>query len=56
MLGIPFTTAVGILVRTCDKGLLDHPEALAKLAVLARYGRYKNSIIEDAKRRLELGK
>jgi len=56
VLGIAFTTAVGILVRSRDKGLLDHAEALAKLAVLARYGRYKNSIIEDVKRRMELGK
>jgi predicted nucleic acid-binding protein len=53
LLGIPFTTAVGILVRSCEKGLIGRGEALAKLAALARDGRYKSSIIEDAKRKLE---
>jgi predicted nucleic acid-binding protein len=53
VLGIPFTTAVGILVRSCENGLLDQSEALAKLEALRRYGRYKDSIIEDARLRLE---
>jgi predicted nucleic acid-binding protein len=54
LLGIPFTTAVGILVRSREKGLLDHSDALAKLTALAKYGRYKNSIVEDARRKMEL--
>jgi len=53
LLGIPFTTALNILVRTKAKGLLETDEAMAKLAVLAKYGRYKGSMIEDARRRLE---
>jgi predicted nucleic acid-binding protein len=53
LLGIAFTTAVGILIRTREKGLLEGPDVLAKLAMLARYGRYRNSIIEDARRKLE---
>jgi len=53
LLGIPFTTAVGILVRSHDKGLLDPSDALAKLTALAEYGRYKNSIIEDARQKME---
>ena len=53
LLGIGFTTAVGILVRSHDKGLLDRGVALAKLTSLAAYGRYKDSIIEDARLRLE---
>jgi predicted nucleic acid-binding protein len=53
LLGIPFTTAIGILVRSWEKGLLDESEALQKLAALAKHGRYKNSIIEDARRKLE---
>jgi len=53
LLGIAFTTAVGILIRSREKGLLERPEALAKLAILAKYGRYKDSIIEDARWRLE---
>jgi predicted nucleic acid-binding protein len=53
LLGIPFTTAMGILVRSREKGLLDRGDALAKLKALAQYGRYKPSIVEDARRRLE---
>ena len=53
LLGIPFTTAVGILVRSREKGLLDRADALAKLAALAQYGRYKHAIVEDARRKME---
>ena len=53
VLGIPFTTAVGILVRSCENRLLDHDQALAKLEVLRSHGRYKDSIIEDARLKLE---
>jgi predicted nucleic acid-binding protein len=56
LLGIPFTTAVGILVRSREKGLLDHRAALAKLTALAKYGRYKHSIVEDARGKMELRK
>ncbi len=53
LLGIAFTTAIGILVRSREKGLLTGSEALAKLSTLARHGRYKESILEDARRKLE---
>ena len=53
LLGIAFTTAIGILVRSREKGLLTGSEALAKLMTLAKHGRYKESILEDARRRLE---
>ena len=53
LLGIAFTTAVGILIRSREKGLLEKPEALGKLALLAKHGRYKDSIIEDARLQLE---
>ena len=53
LLGIGFTTAVGILVRSHEKGLIETSAAHTKLATLARYGRYKNSIIEEARKRLE---
>jgi uncharacterized protein len=53
LLGLAFTTAVGILLRSREKGLLEEPEALEKLTRLARYGRYRDSIIEDARRKLE---
>jgi uncharacterized protein len=51
--GIPFTTAVAILVRSRQKGLIDLSDALIKLSALARYGRYRNTILENAKLRLE---
>jgi predicted nucleic acid-binding protein len=53
LLGIAFTTAIGILIRMREKELLTVNEALAKLAALAKHGRYKQSILEDAKRKLE---
>jgi predicted nucleic acid-binding protein len=51
--GIPFTTAVGILVRSREKGLIDRCDALVKLSALAKFGWYGNAILEDAKLRLE---
>lgn len=56
LLGIPFTTAVGILVRSLEKGLLNHTEALAKLTALAVHGRYKQAIVEDARQKMEARK
>jgi len=53
VLGLAFTTAVGILIRSREKGLVEGPEALEKLERLTRHGRYKGSIIEDARRKLE---
>lgn len=53
LVGLAFTTAIGILIRSREKGLLHGPEALAKLALLVKHGRYKSSIIEDAKLKLE---
>jgi predicted nucleic acid-binding protein len=53
LLGVAFTTAVGVLVRMREKGLLTVGEALVKLATLGKHGRYKQSILEDARRKLE---
>jgi predicted nucleic acid-binding protein len=53
LLGIPFTTAIGILIRMCEKQLVSKSEAVAKLEGLRRHGRYKKSILEDARHRLE---
>jgi predicted nucleic acid-binding protein len=53
LLGVAFTTAVGILIRSREKGLLEESDALEKLSSLAKHGRYKDSIIEDARRKLE---
>jgi predicted nucleic acid-binding protein len=53
LLGLEFTTAIGIVIRMREKSLLTRDAGLAKLAALGRYGRYKQVIIEDARRRLE---
>jgi predicted nucleic acid-binding protein len=53
LLGVAFTTAMGILVRMHEKRLLTTNEALVKLETLATHGRYKQSILEDARQKLE---
>ena len=52
LLQIPFTTAIGILLRVKEKNLLTKEDASLKLVQLIEYGRYKKEIINDAKRRL----
>lgn len=56
LLGVAFTTAAGILMQSRENQWISDSEAHAMLALLAKYGRYKNSIIEDIKDRLEAGK
>ena len=53
LLGLEFTTAITILIGLREKRLLALDAALAKLAALGTYGRYKQSIMEDARNRLE---
>jgi predicted nucleic acid-binding protein len=53
LLGVPFTTAAGILIRCREKDLITLSDALLKLALLTSYGRYRNSIIEDVRTKLE---
>ena len=53
LLGVPFTTAIGILIGGKEKGLLERTDALQKLALLAVLGRYKETILEDARMKLE---
>jgi predicted nucleic acid-binding protein len=56
LLGLGFTTAFAILVRSHEKALIERDDALAKLAALARNGRYKDSIVDDARLKLEVQK
>ena len=53
LLGISFTTAVNILIRMVEKGLIEKDEALHKLEALERHGRYKADIVKDARGKLE---
>jgi hypothetical protein len=52
LLGVVFTTAIDILVRMREKRLLTTNESLVKLEGVAKHGRYKRSILEDAGRKL----
>ena len=54
LLKIPYTTAIGILIRMYQKGVLKKEEAQLKLDTLARYGRYNHAILQDAKATLEV--
>ena len=53
LLKLPFATAINILIRMRERGLIEKEAALIKLEALERYGRYKGSIIADARTRLE---
>jgi len=53
LLAVPFTTAMAILIRCSEKRLFDRETALLKFAVLAKYGRYKDDILKDARKQLE---
>lgn len=54
-LRIDFITAISILIRAVEKRLLNKHEAALKLEKLESVGRYKKSIIADAKRQIKGG-
>ncbi len=54
ILKIPFASAFSILVRMVERGILDIIKAKVKLEMLAKYGRYKDSMIKEAKERLNI--
>jgi len=49
----PLQRALAILVRAREKHLLEKKDAIGNLELLARFGRYRGSIIRDAKSKLE---
>ncbi len=53
LLKLPFVTAINILIRMREKGLIEKEAALIKLDALARLGRYTIGIVADARSRLE---
>lgn len=53
LLKLPFTTALAVLVRMREKGLLNSEEALSKLEVLGQFGRYKRQTLAAARAQLE---
>jgi len=55
MLKLDFITAVTVLVRAVEKGLIEKDEGMVKLQKLQSIGRYSKSIIEDAARLIRGG-
>lgn len=54
--GVPFLTAIHVVVELCEKGRLDKQAALAKLERLQQVGRYSVQILEDARKRIQRGR
>ena len=52
VLGIPFTSAIAILIAMAETGILKQELALELLSKLERYGRYDPRILEDVARRI----
>jgi hypothetical protein len=52
-LKLDFTTAIAILIRACEKGLIGGDEALSKLYKLQSFARYEKRIIETATNQIE---
>jgi len=52
---IPFTSALAVLVRMYGQRAIGKQDALVKLATLEREGRYRKTIIAEARARLEVG-
>ena len=56
ILKLPFTGALGILLRMREKELIPEEEVLRKFEILRKYGRYRAEIVDDVRRRLEATK
>ena len=50
---LDFTTAIAVLVRACERNLIQADEALFKLQKLQSFARYKKTIIETARNQIE---
>lgn len=51
-LNMPFVTALGILTRMYQQGVLDQQDAISKLAMLEKAGRYKKNILSTVRSQL----
>ncbi|MBI3621524.1 MAG: hypothetical protein HY208_04980 [Nitrospirae bacterium] len=54
LLKIPYTTAIGILIRMYQKGIMSKDAASVKLDALGKLGRYRRELLLDAKAKLEV--
>ena len=55
VMGIPFVTAIQVLVGLAEEGHVDKPSAIAKLDSLAIWGRYSAQLVGDARLKIEKG-
>lgn len=56
LLHVEFITALTVLVRANEKGILDKETALLKLEKLRTIGRYSDDILEDAMKHIKGGR
>ena len=56
ILGVPFLTALHVLVGLCDQKKIKIKSAVAKLDLLETFGRYEVSLVADARSRIEKGR
>lgn len=52
IMGIPFFTAIHVLLELHEKSRMDEKTALVKLDILQKVGRYSIQILEDARKRI----
>jgi len=52
IMGVPFFTAIHVLLKLHDKGHLNEKTALVKLDNLQKIGRYNVQILADARERI----
>ncbi|MBI4524636.1 MAG: hypothetical protein HY695_12580 [Deltaproteobacteria bacterium] len=53
IIGVPFFTAIHVLLVLHERGRISTDVALAKLEILQKVGRYNVEILEDARRKIE---
>ncbi len=53
IMGVPFFTAIHVLLELYEKGRMNKQTALAKLDVLEKIGRYNAQILADARERIK---
>ena len=56
VLKLDFITAVAVLIRAVEKGLIEKEEGLARLHKLQSVGRYSKAIIENAEQQIQGGR
>ena len=54
ILKIPFASALTILVRLVARGIIESDDARKKIDIFAKYGRYKDTMIKEAREGLNL--